>query len=150
MKMQVNDFNMLHLLGNTIIWIRDLHSYWILSSYMTGGPQVLYENPNPLPLLGAYIIWPAPCLVEPHQDIIDASTPWHFRFIMRSSVQQPVAHQRVDLVITRAETPQLHLLAVLDLLCITVSPFNRHIRICVCIYQYIEGAVAIEYWKKRD
>lgn len=42
-------------------------------------------------------------------------------------INVPIADKGIDPVITRTETPQLHLFAVLDLLCITIAPFHRHV-----------------------
>jgi hypothetical protein len=51
-------------------------------------------------------------------------------------------------MITRAETPQLDLLPILNLLRITVAPLHRHIRVCIRIHQDVECAVAIELWEE--
>lgn len=61
-----------------------------------------------------------------------------------NSLRQPIAHQRIDLVIARAEAPQLHLLGILDLLRITVTPFHRHLGVGVCIDEHVERAVTLE------
>jgi hypothetical protein len=45
---------------------------------------------------------------------------------------------------TRAETPELHLLPILDLLRIAIAPFHWYIAIRIGIDQYVERAVAIE------
>ena len=60
------------------------------------------------------------------------------------SLRQPVAHQSIDLVIARAEAPELHLLGILNLLRIAVTPFHRHLGVGVCVYEHVEGAVALE------
>ena len=62
----------------------------------------------------------------------------------------PIAHKGINLVVTRAKAPQLHLLPVLDLLRVTVTPLNRHVRVGISIYEHVEGAVAIELWQERD
>lgn len=49
------------------------------------------------------------------------------------SIQQPIADHRVHLVIAGAETSQLDFLSILDLLCITVSPLDGHVRVRICI-----------------
>jgi len=46
---------------------------------------------------------------------------------------QPVANHCVYPVITSTEAPELHLLPILDLLRIAVSPLHWHIGVCVCI-----------------
>lgn len=52
-------------------------------------------------------------------------------------------------MIARAETSQLHLLAILYLLGVAISPFNRHFGVRICIDQDIERAVTgIELWKE--
>ena len=53
-------------------------------------------------------------------------------------------------MITRTKTPQLHLFPVLDLLGIAIAPFQRYFRVCVCIDQDIERAIAIELWEKGN
>lgn len=51
-------------------------------------------------------------------------------------------------MIVRAETPQLHLLAVLDLLRVAVAPFDGHLRISIGIDEDVEGAVPVENGKE--
>ena len=62
----------------------------------------------------------------------------------------PVAYKRIDSMIACAETSQLHLLSIFNLLCITITPFDRHIRVRVSIHKHVECTVAIELWKKCD
>lgn len=62
----------------------------------------------------------------------------------------PVADERIHAVITGAEAPQLHLLPILDLLCITITPFDGDIRVGVGVDEDVEGAVAIELGKEGD
>ena len=45
-------------------------------------------------------------------------------------------------MIARAETPQLHLLPILNLLGVAVSPFHRHLRVRVRVDQDVERAIA--------
>jgi hypothetical protein len=72
----------------------------------------------------------------------------NFKVPRRLSV--PVAHKRVDPVVARAEAPELHFLAILNLLRIAVAPLERHLRVCICIHQYIEGAIPIEHGQEGD
>lgn len=53
-------------------------------------------------------------------------------------------------MITRAKTPQLHLLPVLDLLGIAVAPFYRDVGICISVDQNVECAVPIELRQEGD
>jgi hypothetical protein len=53
-------------------------------------------------------------------------------------------------VITGTETPQLNLLTILDLFRITVSPFNRNIRVRVGVDHDVERAIAVQHWQERD
>jgi hypothetical protein len=53
-------------------------------------------------------------------------------------------------MIARAETPQLHLFAVLDLLGVAVAPFKGNFRVCVCVDEHIECAVAVQHRQKGD
>lgn len=61
----------------------------------------------------------------------------------------PVANESIDPVVTRTETPQLHFLAVLDLLCITITPFHRYIGIRVCVHKNIESTITVQLGKER-
>ena len=45
-------------------------------------------------------------------------------------------------MIARAETPQLHLLPILNLLGVAISPFHRHLRVRVRVDQDVERAIA--------
>ena len=54
----------------------------------------------------------------------------------------PVTNKRIHPMIARAETPQLHLLPVLNLLRVAVPPFHRHLRVRVRVDQDVKGAVA--------
>lgn len=47
-------------------------------------------------------------------------------------------------MIVRAEAPQLHLLAVLDLLRVAVAPFDGHFRVSIGVDEDVEGAVPVE------
>lgn len=60
-----------------------------------------------------------------------------------TSFSQPVANQRVDPVITRAEPAQLDSLPVLDLLGVAIAPFDRHLAVGVGVDEYVEGAVPV-------
>lgn len=62
----------------------------------------------------------------------------------------PVAHERIHAVIAGAEAPQLHLLPVLDLLGITIAPFDGDIRVGVGVDENVESAVAVELGKEGD
>lgn len=57
----------------------------------------------------------------------------------------PVADQCVDFVVVRTKTPQLNLFAIDDFSCVAVTPFNRNVRVCIGIYQHVEGAVAVKH-----
>lgn len=62
----------------------------------------------------------------------------------------PITDKRINPMIARAETPQLHLLSIHYLLCVAISPFHWHFRVRVCVDQDIECAVAgIELRKER-
>jgi hypothetical protein len=63
-------------------------------------------------------------------------------------VTNPIANQSINLMITGTKTPQLHLLPILNLLRITVSPLHRYLTIRICIYQYIKSTVSIEFGEK--
>lgn len=60
----------------------------------------------------------------------------------------PIAHQRIDPMVARAKTPQLHLLPVLDLLSVAVAPFYGHVRIRVRVHQDVKSAVPVELGKE--
>lgn len=47
-------------------------------------------------------------------------------------------------MVRRAEAPQLHSLAVLNLLGVGVPPLNRNVAVCVGVDEDVEGAVAAE------
>jgi hypothetical protein len=47
-------------------------------------------------------------------------------------------------MITRTKTPQLHLLPILNLLRIAVSPLHRHLAVRIRIHQYIEGTITLQ------
>lgn len=47
-------------------------------------------------------------------------------------------------MIIRAETPQLHLLSILDLLGITVSPLDGDLRVRIRIHEHVERAIPVE------
>lgn len=63
---------------------------------------------------------------------------------------QTIADQRFHTMIIRAEASQLHLFSVLDLLGVTVAPFNRHVGVRIGVYQDIECAVPVQDRKKRN
>jgi len=44
-----------------------------------------------------------------------------------------------------AETAQLHLLPILDLLGVTVTPLERHFRVRVGIDKNVEGTVSVQH-----
>lgn len=48
------------------------------------------------------------------------------------------------------ETSQHDLFRVLDFLCITVSPFQGHLTVGICIDKDIECAIAVEHWQEGD
>ena len=64
-------------------------------------------------------------------------------------VGQPIADQRVDPVVARAEAAQLHALAVGDLLGVAVAPLDRHLAVGVGVDEHVEGAVAVELRQER-
>lgn len=49
-------------------------------------------------------------------------------------------------MVTGAETPQLHLFCILDLLCVAVAPLYRHVGVGIGVDKDIEGAVSIKDW----
>lgn len=51
-------------------------------------------------------------------------------------------------MISSAETPQLHLLPVLDLFGVAISPLYRNVRISVSVDKDVESAIAIELWEE--
>ena len=51
-------------------------------------------------------------------------------------------------MITRTETPQLHLLPILNLLGIAIAPLDGHVRVSVRVNQDVESAVAVELRKE--
>jgi hypothetical protein len=46
-------------------------------------------------------------------------------------------------MIAGAEASQLHLFSILDLLCVTVAPLYRNVRVRISINEYVEGAVPV-------
>lgn len=70
--------------------------------------------------------------------------------LQRKIIYAPIRHQRVDLVAVRREAPQLDLLGVLDLLCVAVTPFERHVTVGIGVHQDVECAVAVQHWQERD
>lgn len=50
------------------------------------------------------------------------------------SVEQSVADHSINFVTRRTETSELDLFAILDLLRITVAPFDWHIGVGICVY----------------
>ena len=65
-------------------------------------------------------------------------------------IPQSIAHERVDAVAGGAETPQLDVFAVGNLLGVAISPFDGHVAIGVGIDEHVEGAVAAELGQKGD
>lgn len=51
-------------------------------------------------------------------------------------------------MISSAETPQLHLLAVLDILGVAIAPFYGNVRISVSVDEDVESAIAVELWEE--
>jgi hypothetical protein len=62
--------------------------------------------------------------------------------------RQPVANQSIHPMIACTETPELHLLPILNLLRITISPLHRHVGVCIGVYQHVERTIAIELRKE--
>lgn len=60
----------------------------------------------------------------------------------------PIAYKRINPMIARTETSQLHLFPVFDLFSVAITPFNGNIRVGVRIHKYIECAITVELWKK--
>lgn len=61
----------------------------------------------------------------------------------------PITDKRINPMIARAKAPQLHLLSILYLFRVAISPFHWHLRVRICVDQDIECAVAgIELWKE--
>ena len=54
----------------------------------------------------------------------------------------PITNKRVDPMVARAETSQLHLLPILNLLRVAISPFHRHFGVRICVDQDVERAIA--------
>ena len=63
---------------------------------------------------------------------------------------QSITNQRINTVVRRTETPQLHSLAIFDFFRVRISPFNRDITIRVGIHQDIEGAVPAQLREERN
>ena len=53
-------------------------------------------------------------------------------------------------MVARAKTPKLYLFAALDLLCITVTPLDGHVRVGIGVDEHIECAWFSEFGQKRD
>lgn len=49
-----------------------------------------------------------------------------------------------------AESSQLHLLAILNLLCVRVTPLNGHLAVGVGVDEHVEGAVTVELGEEGD
>lgn len=64
-------------------------------------------------------------------------------------IHPPIADQSVNPMIAGTETSQLHFLSILNLLRIAIAPFHGHVRVCICVYQHIEGAVAGVQLRKK-
>jgi hypothetical protein len=67
-----------------------------------------------------------------------------------ASITQLIADHSIDPVIACAEASKLDLLASRNLLPIAIAPFNRHIRVSVCINEHVESAWLGEFWQKGD
>lgn len=59
-------------------------------------------------------------------------------------ISQTIADQRLNPVIICTKASQLHFFGVLDLLGVTVAPFNRHFGVCIGVDQDVEGAVTVK------
>jgi len=51
-------------------------------------------------------------------------------------------------MITRTKASKLHFLPILDLLCITISPLHRNIRVRICVNEHIEGTITVKLWEE--
>lgn len=63
---------------------------------------------------------------------------------MYSSISKAITNQRINPMARCTEAPQLHLLPVLNLLCVAVTPFHGHLGVCVRVDQNVERAVPVE------
>lgn len=52
-------------------------------------------------------------------------------------------------MISSAETPQLHLLPILDFFGVAISPLYWDVRISVSVDKDVESAIAVELWEER-
>ena len=92
------------------------------------------------PFFAVYLNLQACSTVSPPFSQLPSSTRHH---------DLPVTHKRINPMITRAETSQLHFLAIFNLLGVAISPFHWHFRVRVCVDQDIERAVAcFQLWKE--
>ena len=74
--------------------------------------------------------------------------PFHLHHATPSS-SEPITNKRINPMTTRAKTPQLHFLPTLNLPRITVTPLQRHVRICIRIHQDVKGTFpCVELWEK--
>ena len=57
----------------------------------------------------------------------------------------PVANKRIHSMIARAETPELHFLAVFNLFRVAIAPLKRDFGVSVCVHEYVESTVPIQH-----
>lgn len=62
----------------------------------------------------------------------------------------PITHERINSVITRTKTPQLHLLPILDLSRIAIPPLHGYLAVRICIHQDIKAAVTVKLREEGD
>lgn len=65
-----------------------------------------------------------------------------------SSVSKSIADQSINTVIRRAESPQLHLFSILNLLRIRITPLDRDLTIRISVNEDVECAIAAELREK--
>jgi hypothetical protein len=63
-------------------------------------------------------------------------------------ITNPITNKRIDPMITRTKTPQLHPLPIFNLLGITVPPLHRHLTVRIRIHQHVKRAIAFELWEE--
>lgn len=63
-------------------------------------------------------------------------------------IGKTVADHRFYPVVVGAEAPKLYLLGILDIFGITVAPFDRYFRVCICVDKNVECAVAVQHGKE--
>lgn len=69
-------------------------------------------------------------------------------FLPGQPVNLPVAHQSIHSVVTGTKASQLHFLPVPNFFSVAITPFDWHIRVCICIYKDIECTGAVQLRKK--